>query len=103
MAKLMIYTQIFENYAYTQEGGYCTNPGFWKPKGSGEYVVLNVDVNKISEIVETASKTIYADNEAFRESVTSWEVVEDDYLTWFEKSQLEYDGKIMFPATVISV
>ena len=38
------------------------------------------------------------DSPYFRESIIDWEVVADDYLTEFEKDQLEYEGKIRFPA-----
>jgi hypothetical protein len=33
-----------------------------------------------------------------REHIVDWSVVEDDYLTDFERNQLEYEGKITFPA-----
>jgi hypothetical protein len=32
-----------------------------------------------------------------------WSVESDDYLTWFEQSQLWYDGKISYPARVLAV
>jgi hypothetical protein len=30
-----------------------------------------------------------------------WSVEDDSYLSWFEKSQLEYDGEILFPEPII--
>jgi hypothetical protein len=30
-----------------------------------------------------------------------YSIVEDDYMTEFERSQLEYDGEIRFPAKVL--
>jgi hypothetical protein len=41
---------------------------------------------------------IECDNEFYREYILGWEVVANDYLTEFEKSQLEYDGRIIYPA-----
>ena len=37
-------------------------------------------------------------NDHFRESIIDFRVVADDYLTEFEKDQLEYEGVIRFPA-----
>jgi hypothetical protein len=34
------------------------------------------------------------DNEYCREYILDWSMEADDYLSWFEKSQLEYDGVI---------
>jgi len=41
---------------------------------------------------------VESNNDYVREHILDWSVVEDDYLTEFEQSQLEYDGKITFPA-----
>jgi hypothetical protein len=41
---------------------------------------------------------IECDNEFYSEYILGWEVVANDYLTEFEKSQLEYDGRIVYPA-----
>jgi hypothetical protein len=41
---------------------------------------------------------VECDNDMFREHIINFTLVADDYLTEFERSQLEYDGKIMFPA-----
>jgi hypothetical protein len=39
---------------------------------------------------------IECDNEGSRESIINFEVVADSYLTEFEQSQLDYEGKITF-------
>ncbi len=41
---------------------------------------------------------IECDNDHFRETIINFEVVADDYLTEFEKDQLEYEGSIRYPA-----
>ena len=90
MAKLMISTQVFENH------GDADKP-YWKAKGGNDYVVKKFrDFNRVTETVMALSSQIEQDNNFFREHVIGWEVVADDYLTDFEKSQLEYEGKITF-------
>ena len=87
MAKLLIQTQVYENYGYR-----------WKAKGGGDYVVRNIDPNRAADIVNLATAQVEQDNEHFREHIIHWEVVGDDYLTEFEQSQLDYEGRIIYPA-----
>ena len=47
-----------------------------------------------ASIVEMAN--IGEDNEYYRETVLDWSIESDDYMSWFEKSQLEYDGVIAY-------
>ena len=91
MAKLLITTQVYENY------GDDVNP-HWKPKGGCDYVVKKINVNKVTETVMGLRSQIECDNEYYREHIINFEVVANDYLTEFEKDQLEYEGKIRFPA-----
>jgi hypothetical protein len=46
---------------------------------------------------------IEEDNDYFRNHIIGWTVVADDYLTEFERSQLEYDGSITYPATRLTL
>ena len=95
MAKLLITTQVYENY------GDADKP-YWKAKGGGDYVIKKFkDFNKVTETVMAVRSQIEQDNEYFREYIIGWEVVADDYLTEFERSQLEYEGKISYPANEI--
>ena len=95
MAKLLITTQVYENY------GDADKP-YWKAKGGGDYVIKKFkDFNKVTETVMAVRSQIEQDNEYFREHIIGWEVVADDYLTEFERSQLEYEGKISYPANEI--
>ena len=92
MAKLLITTQVYENY------GDADKP-YWKAKGGSDYVVKKFkQFNKVTEVVMALRGQIEQDNEFFQESIIGWEVVADDYLTEFERSQLEYEGKITYPA-----
>lgn len=92
MAKLLITTQTYENY------GSAAEP-YWKPKGGCDYVVKGFkDLNKVTETVMALRSQVECDNEGYREYILGWEIVADDYLTEFEQSQLDYEGKITYPA-----
>ena len=102
--KLLITTQVYENYAWNEDGFIGTGTdAYWKAKGGNDYVVRNIDVNRVKEIADVAISQVAQNNDYFQESVIGWEVVSDDYLTEFEKTQLEYDGKIAYPAQELEV
>ena len=92
MAKLMITTQVYENYG-------SADVPYWKAKGGNDYVVENfTDFNEVQQAVVVVRQAVESDDEYYREFVINWFVAEDDYLTEFERSQLEYDGRITYPA-----
>jgi hypothetical protein len=94
--QLLITTQVYENYGYR-----------WKPKGGNDYkYALGTSLRSdqaLSEIVEHFRAKIEQDNDQFQETIIGYEVVSDDYLTEFERSQLEYEGRIAYPATVLEL
>jgi hypothetical protein len=90
MSKLLIQTQDHENYGHR-----------WKPKGGSDFVVHNVIESEVQRIVELTRSQIEVDNEMFRSKIISAQLVADDHLTWFEQSQLDYEGSIQHPSTVI--
>ena len=105
MAKLLIQTQVFENYAWDEDGNLGTGVNaYWKPKGGNDYVVKNFKGNHSTslKIIMALRSQIEQDNDAFREHIINWEIVADDYLTEFERSQLDYEGKIIFPAIEVT-
>lgn len=94
--KLYITTQYYENY------GSADNP-YWKAKGGEDYFYqltgfkFNEMANKkLQMIVDSLSDRIVWSDEYSRQYIIGWELVEDDYMTQFERNQLEYDGKITF-------
>ena len=104
MSKLLITTQVYENYAWNEDGSLGTgDQAYWKAKGGNDYVVKNIDPNRASDIVNFCTGKVECDNEAFREYIINWEVVADDYMTEFEKSQLEYDGRISCPEPRLTI
>jgi len=98
MAKLLITTQVYENYGAHDWDGVGECPSYWKAKGGSDYVVKKINVNKVTDTVMALRGQIEQDNYAFRESIIDFSVVADDALTEFEQSQLEYEGVIRFPA-----
>ena len=97
MAKLMIFTQVYENYGDAQKP-------HWKAKGGSDYVVKGVDeCDMIDIIVDRVRGKIETDNDAFQEHIIGYRVVADDYLTEFERSQLEYEGRIIYAAQELVV
>ena len=89
---LVIDTQDRENYAAHQ--GF-TGEYYWKAKGGSEYKITNVPTNvDLDEVVEMARGSIEQNNEYFQTTIIGYGLEEDGYLSWFEKSQLEYEGEI---------
>ena len=102
MAMLVIRTQQLENYgAHAWDGeGEC--PQYWKAKGGSEYKVPNINLNcDLSALVESYRLKVEQNDHYWREYMIDWSVEADDYLSWFEQSQLEYEGKIDSPEPVL--
>ena len=104
MAKLLITTQVYENYGAHDWDGGGECPDYWKAKGGSDYVIKNVDeCDMIDIIVDRVRDQIEMDNEAFREYIIGYRIVADDYMTEFERDQLEYEGVVRFPAKELVV
>ena len=103
--KLLITTQVYENYgAHSWDGkGEC--PQYWKAKGGSDYVIKNFrgGETQASMMVMAVRDRIEERNDFFEENIIDWSIVEDDYLTDFERSQLEYDGEVRYPAQELTV
>lgn len=93
---LVIRTQYMENYGAHDWDGTGECPQYWKCKGGSEYKILDVPLNiDYNEVVSAAN--VEKDNDYCREYILDWTIEQDDYMSWFEKSQLEYDGSIACP------
>ena len=93
---LVIRTQDRENYAAHQ--GF-TGEYYWKNKGGAEFKVKNIQstsYDELTSMVESLRPQIEEDNDYFQTTIIDWSVEDDSYLSWFEKSQLEYDGEIIY-------
>ena len=94
--KILITTQYRENY------GTETDP-YWKMKGGEDYFILAVDPLQQAPgvLVEQVRSQIEYSNPRSEEYIVDWRLVEDDYVTDFERDQLELDGEIRFPARIL--
>lgn len=92
---LVIRTQIHENYAWVDGEIQTGTNAYWKAKGGSEYKIkyipLSVDYKTIIEMANVERADDY-----FMEHIIDWSIEADDYQSWFEKSQLEYDGTIAY-------
>jgi hypothetical protein len=105
--KLMITTQIQENYGAHDWDGEGQCPQYWKFKGGNDYSYAlgshARNTEALAELVTALSEQINEDGPYYREYVVGWSVEADDYLTEFEQSQLEYDGRIVFPTKELTL
>ena len=95
MSKLYIFTQNYENYG-------SEDIPRWKAKGGSDYFVPDFDGDEATTIMLVRDQ-IECNNAFYQSSILGWEVVPNDYMTEFEKDQLDYEGSIRFPAHVISI
>jgi len=99
MSKLLITTQVYENYAWREDGTIGTGvDAYFKPKGGDEYVVRGVDPEQVFEVLEKVAGQIEKANDYYQEFIVDTKIVEDDFLTEYELNQLAFDGSITYPA-----
>jgi len=91
---LVIDTQDRENYAAHQ--GF-TGEYYWKMKGGQSYKVINIPQGADpAKIVETFRSDIEdLDNDYYRSEIIGYSLQPDDWMSPFERSQLEYEGALM--------
>ena len=91
---LVIDTQDRENYAAHQ--GF-TGEYYWKMKGGQSYKVINIPQGADpAKIVETFRSDIEdLDNDYYRSEIIEYSLQPDDWMSPFERSQLEYEGALM--------
>ena len=96
--KILITTQYRENY------GTESDP-YWKFKGGSDYFILGVDPLKVAPglLVEQVRGEIEYAGPMSEEYILDWELVADDALSPFEQDQMEFDGEIRYPATILEV
>jgi len=84
-----------ENYGAHDWDGQGECPQYWKMKGGSSYKVRNVPADAdVKSVVELVAPEFVHDEIGSREYIIGYSMENDDFLSWFEKSQLEYDGKI---------
>jgi hypothetical protein len=96
--KLHIETQTHENYGAHDWDGKGNCPQYWKAKGGNTYSCpIGSNFDNLQDLVDYLSPQVTHNSEYWRSYVISWSVEDDDYITDFEKFQLEYDGEIQYP------
>lgn len=99
--KLHIITQYMENYGAHDWDGEGECPQYWKMKGGEDYFILNVDETEVDSAVAQVRGDIEWNDIGSRQYIIGYGLVADNFMTEFEISQLEYDGKIAYPAKVL--
>lgn len=108
--KLHIVTQYMENYGSHDWDGEGECPQRWKFKGGEDYFVPldgfrpnhEFAEKKLAMIVDSVRDQIEWENFGSRQYVVSYTIVDDNYMTDYERSQLEYEGRVIFPAKVLN-
>ena len=63
----------------------------------------SVSDSKVTELVMAVRGDIESNHPMYEEYILGWDVVADDYMTDFEKSQLDFEGLIRYPAKVLEL
>jgi hypothetical protein len=105
--KLHIVTQYMENYGAHDWDGLGSCPQRWKFKGGEDYFYplggVEPSAEHIEELIFVLREQIEWDDFGSRQYITGYGIVEDSFRTEFERSQLEYEGSIAYPAKVLEL
>ena len=97
----VIRTQFMENYGAHDWDGTGECPQHWKFKGGSEYKITDVDPTADPEDFINLADVEFS-SEGAREYILGYSFEADDYLSDFERSQLEYDSSIAYPEPYLS-
>lgn len=93
--KLVIQTQYMENYGAHDWNGEGTCPQYWKFKGGEAFQVTGLDKDcDIKAVIDCVRDRVEWSNDGSRSYIVGADLVDDNWMSDFERSQLEYDGKI---------
>jgi hypothetical protein len=90
-----------ENYGAHDWDGKGECPQYWKMKGGEDYFILNVNETEVDAAIAQVRGDIEWNDIGSRQYIIGYGLVANDFMTEFEISQLEYDGKITCPAKVL--
>jgi hypothetical protein len=97
----VIRTQFMENYGAHDWDGEGACPQRWKYKGGSEYKITGVDATADPEDYINLANVEFS-SEGAREYIVNYTFESDDYLSDFERSQMEFDGEIIHPEPHLS-
>jgi hypothetical protein len=96
--KIVITTQISENYGSHDWDGKGACPQYWKHKGGNVYVVSNLSVEQVLKIkdqgIPTLVSLIEQRNESFKEYILDWSILDNDAKVcaeWDSPFELSYE------------
>jgi hypothetical protein len=96
-----------ENYGAHDWDGLGSCPQRWKFKGGEDFFyplgAVEPSAEHIEELVHYFRKDIEWDDVGSRQYIVGYGIQEDTFMTPFEKSQLEYEGEIQYPAKVLEL
>ena len=99
---LVIDTQYMENYGAHDWDGKGECPQYWKMKGGSSYKIVGIPAGtELQTVLELVTPEIERDNDYCREYIIGTHGEADDWLSEFERSQLEYEGEIQFKEPTI--
>ena len=95
---LIIQAQHMENYAWNEDGTIGTGPNaWWKSKGCSAFKVQNIPLNiDYQVVVDMLKPQLEYSNDYAVSEMLGWFIENDDYLSMFEQSQLNYEGEIIY-------
>lgn len=94
---LVVHTQHYENYGAHDWDGKGACPQYWKAKGGDCIKVTNAPANiDPDQFYQLAQAKLAYRNDGFEVVVLEVTKEADDWMSWFEKSQLEYEGSIQY-------
>ena len=80
--KIVIQTQVRENYGVHDWDGVGECPQYWKSKGGSTYVVPNLTVDQVTNIKDAQMQSLLARiavcNDGFEEYVIDWSIEDND-------------------------
>ena len=92
---VVIDTQYKENYGTAEQP-------YWKFKGGSPYKVVGFPQGmSLEAVVRAVRDDIEHSGEFTQEYILGYSFEADDFLSQFERDQLEYDGAIQFPEPTI--
>jgi hypothetical protein len=102
--RIIVSTQVHENYGAHDWDGKGQCPQYWKAKGGYEYrhpIALDLsevqDRAKLQSLVDELTNAVIRNDNSFREHVIGWELLPLGELTHDEKNQLEWHGSVKHP------
>lgn len=94
---LVITTQHYENYGAHDWDGEGECPQHWKAKGGNQIKITDIPKSVSEETLHHLAVDAFSEfNDYFEVSVLGVHFESDDWMSEFEKSQLEWEGSITF-------